>query len=188
MKFFRSLLAKYMLIIVLAISIVQISYLGVATFMLGISKTGSGDFSSKALLESDIEEQWHAQAKGINNASEDTIEQLFQKWQRQYPTASMFWVSEKGNLLNTMNVQDELPKIWTPAFTTKFIKERYGSDPFTVIAFLGDDVSNGFIVLEISRDIFKPPLMKIYDNYGHFLFFGVVAVILFFIAVSFLFF
>lgn len=188
MKFFRSLLAKYMLIIVLAISIVQISYLGVATFMLGISKTGSEDFSSEALLESDIEEQWHAQAKSINNASEDTIEQLFQKWQRQYPTASMFWVSEKGNLLTTMNVQDELPKIWTPAFTTKFIKERYGSDPFTVIAFLGDDVSNGFIVLEISRDVFKPPLIKIYDNYGSFLFFGVVAVILFFIAVSFLFF
>ncbi|MEA0552514.1 HAMP domain-containing sensor histidine kinase [Lysinibacillus irui] len=188
MKFFRSLLAKYMLIIVLAISIVQISYLGVATFMLGISKTGSGDFSSEALLESDIEEQWHTQAKSINNASEATIEQLFQKWQKQYPTASMFWVSEKGNLLTTMNVQDELPKIWTPAFTTKFIKERYGSDPFTVIAFLGDDVSNGFIVLEISRDVFKPPLIKIYDNYGSFLFFGVVAVILFFIAVSFLFF
>ncbi len=188
MKFFRSLLAKYMLIIVLAISIVQISYLGVATFMLGISKTGSGDFSSEALLESDIEEQWHTQAKSINNASEDTIEQLFQKWQGQYPTASMFWVSEKGNLLTTMNVQDELPVKWTPAFTTKFIKERYGSDPFTVIAFLGDDVSNGFIVLEISRDVFKPPLMKIYDNYGSFLFFGVVAVILFFIAVSFLFF
>ncbi|WDV06657.1 sensor histidine kinase [Lysinibacillus irui] len=188
MKFFRSLLAKYMLIIVLAISIVQISYLGVATFMLGISKTGSGDFSSEALLESDIEEQWHTQAKSIKNASEATIEQLFQKWQTQYPTASMFWVSEKGNLLTTMNVQDELPKIWTPAFTTKFIKERYGSDPFTVIAFLGDDVSNGFIVLEISRDVFKPPLIKIYDNYGSFLFFGVVAVILFFIAVSFLFF
>ncbi|MGG2071940.1 HAMP domain-containing sensor histidine kinase [Lysinibacillus irui] len=188
MKFFRSLLAKYMLIIVLAISIVQISYLGVATFMLGISKTGSGDFSSEALLESDIEEQWHTQAKSINNASEATIEQLFQKWQKQYPTASMFWVSENGNLLTTMNVQDELPKIWTPAFTTKFIKERYGSDPFTVIAFLGDDVSNGFIVLEISRDVFKPPLIKIYDNYGSFLFFGVVAVILFFIAVSFLFF
>lgn len=95
MKFFRSLLAKYMLIIVLAISIVQISYLGVATFMLGISKTGSGDFSSEALLESDIEEQWHTQAKSINNASEATIEQLFQKWQKQYPTASMFWVSER---------------------------------------------------------------------------------------------
>lgn len=188
MKFFRSLLAKYMLIIVLAISIVQISYLGVAIFVLGITKTGTGDFSSGVLVESDIEEQWHAQAENMTNATDDAITQLFQKWQEQFPTASMFWVSEEGNLLTTLNVKDQLPAKWTPAYTTQFIKERYGDDPFTVIAFLGDDISNGFIVLEIPRVAFNPPLIKVYDNYGNFLFFGVIAVILFFIVVSLLFF
>lgn len=188
MKFFRSLLAKYMLIIILAISIVQISYLGVAIFVLGITKTGTGDFSSGVLVESDIEEQWHAQAKNMTNATDDAITQLFQKWQEQFPTASMFWVSEEGNLLTTWNVKDQLPAKWTPAYTTQFIKERYGDDPFTVIAFLGDDISNGFIVLEIPRVAFNPPLIKVYDNYGNFLFFGVIAVILFFIVVSLLFF
>ncbi|MBL3730939.1 HAMP domain-containing histidine kinase [Lysinibacillus sp. HST-98] len=188
MKFFRSLLAKYMLIILLAISIVQISYLGVAIFVLGITKTGTGEFSSGVLVESDIEEQWHAQAKNMTNATDDAITQLFQKWQEQFPTASMFWVSEEGNLLTTWNVKDQLPAKWTPAYTTQFIKERYGDDPFTVIAFLGDDISNGFIVLEIPRVAFNPPLIKVYDNYGNFLFFGVIAVILFFIVVSLLFF
>ncbi len=190
MKFFRSLLAKYMLIIVLAISIVQISYLGVATFVLGITKTGTGgEFSSGVLVESDIEEQWHAQAENMTNATDDAITQLFQKWQEQFPTASMFWVSEEGgNLLTTLNVKDQLPAKWTPAYTTQFIKERYGDDPFTVIAFLGDDIANGFIVLEIPRVAFNPPLIKVYDNYGNFLFFGVIAVILFFIVVSLLFF
>ncbi|MEY2369670.1 HAMP domain-containing sensor histidine kinase [Lysinibacillus capsici] len=188
MKFFRSLLAKYMLIIILAISIVQISYLGVAIFVLGITKTGTGEFSSGVLVESDIEEQWHAQAKNITNATDDTITQLFQKWQEQFSTASMFWVSEEGNLLTTLNMKDQLPAKWTPAYTTQFIKERYGDDPFTVIAFLGDDISNGFIVLEIPRVAFNPPLIKVYDNYGNFLFFGVIAVILFFIVVSLLFF
>lgn len=177
-----------MLIIILAISIVQISYLGVAIFVLGITKTGTGEFSSGVLVESDIEEQWHAQAKNITNATDDTITQLFQKWQEQFPTASMFWVSEEGNLLTTLNVKDQLPAKWTPAYTTQFIKERYGDDPFTVIAFLGDDISNGFIVLEIPRVAFNPPLIKVYDNYGNFLFFGVIAVILFFIVVSLLFF
>ncbi|WP_155593354.1 sensor histidine kinase [Lysinibacillus cavernae] len=188
MSFFRSLLAKYILIILLAISIVQVSYLGVAMFMLGISKTGSGEFSNEVLLESDIEEQWHAQAKSINNATDDAIAQLFQKWQAQYPTASMFWVSEEGTLLNTVNVKNQLPTKWTPAYTTKFIKERYGGDPFTVIAFLGDDVSNGFIVIELPREAFNPPLKKVYNNYGNFLIFGVIAVIVFFIVVSLLFF
>ncbi len=188
MKFFRSLLAKYMLIIILAISIVQISYLGVAIFVLGITKTGTGEFSSGVLVESDIEEQWHAQAKNMTNATDDLMKQLFQKWQEQFPKASMFWVSEEGNLLTTWNVKDQLPAKWTPAYTTQFIKERYGDDPFTVIAFLGDDISNGFIVLEIPRVAFNPPLIKVYDNYGNFLFFGVIAVILFFIVVSLLFF
>lgn len=188
MKFFRSLLAKYMLIIILALSIVQISYMGTAMFVLGITKTGVGEFSSKVLLESEIEEQWHAQSKNINNVSNDAITQLFQKWQEQLPTASMFWVSEYGTLLTTVNVQEELPAKWTPAFTTKFIKQRYGGDPFTVIAFLGDDVSNGFIVLEVPRNVFNPPLINIYENYGNLLFFGVIAIILFFIVVSLLFF
>ena len=47
----------------------------------------------------------------------------------------MFWVSEDGTLLTTLNVTEQLPLKWTPAFTTKFIKEHYGEDPFTVIAF-----------------------------------------------------
>lgn len=118
MKFFRSLLAKYMLIIILAISIVQISYLGVAIFVLGITKTGTGDFSSGVLVESDIEEQWHAQAKNMTNATDDAITQLFQKWQEQFPTASMFWVSEEGNLLTTWNVKDQLPRKWTPPYNS----------------------------------------------------------------------
>lgn len=63
----------------------------------------------------------------------------------------MFWVSEEGNLLTSVNVKEQLPTKWTPAYTTQFIKERYGGNPFTVMAFLGGDVSNGFIVLEISR-------------------------------------
>ena len=63
-----------------------------------------------------------------------------------------------------------MPAKWTPAYTTQFIKERYGGDPFTVIAFLDDDMSNGFIVLEISRVAFNPPLIKVYDNYGNFYF------------------
>lgn len=44
MKFFQSLQAKYMLIIILALSIVQISYMVTAMFVLGITKTGVGSF------------------------------------------------------------------------------------------------------------------------------------------------
>jgi len=185
MKFFRSLLAKYMLIIFLAISIVQLSYFAIAAFMFGIGKT---DFSSEVLMESEVEEKWLEEAKSIKNFTEETIAQHFKDWQGQYPKSSMFWVSEDGTLLTTLNVTEQLPLKWTPAFTTKFIKDHYGEDPFTVIAFLGQDESNGFIVFEIPREVFNPPLRNVYEQYGNLLIVGVIVIILFFIAISFLFF
>ncbi|WP_068985022.1 MULTISPECIES: sensor histidine kinase [Lysinibacillus] len=185
MKFFRSLLAKYMLIIFLAISIVQLSYFAIAAFVFGIGKT---DFSSEVLRESEIEEKWHAEAKSIKIITEETITQRFEDWQKQYPKASMFWVSEDGTLLTKVNVEEQIPSKWTPAYTTKFIKERYGGDPFTVIAFLGDDESNGFIVFEMPKELFKPPLVNVYEKYGAIILLGVISIILFFIVVSFLFF
>ncbi|MEB2281886.1 HAMP domain-containing histidine kinase [Lysinibacillus xylanilyticus] len=185
MKFFRSLLAKYMLIIFLAISIVQLSYFAIAAFMFGIGKT---DFSSEVLRESEVEEKWLVEAKNIKNVTEETIAQHFKNWEDQYPKSSMFWVSEDGTLLTTLNVTEQLPLKWTPAFTTKFIKDHYGEDPFTVIAFLGQDESNGFIVFEIPREVFNPPLRNVYEQYGNLLIIGVIVIILFFIAISFLFF
>lgn len=185
MKFFRSLLAKYLLIIFLAISIVQLSYFAIAAFMFGIGKT---DFSSEVLVESEVEEKWLEEAKSIKNFTEETIAQHFKDWKDQYPKSSMFWVSEDGTLLTTLNVTEQLPLKWTPAFTTKFIKDHYGEDPFTVIAFLGQDESNGFIVFEIPREVFNPPLKNVYEQYGNLLIVGVIAIILFFIAISILFF
>lgn len=185
MKFFRSLLAKYMLIIFLAISIVQLSYFAIAAFVFGVGKT---DFSSEVLMESEVEEKWLTEAKNIKNFTEETIAQHFKDWKDQYPKSSMFWISEDGTLLTKVDVKEHLPSKWTPAFTTKFIKEHYGEDPFTVIAFLGQDESNGFIVFEIPREVFNPPLKNVYEQYGNLLIVGVIAIILFFIIISFLFF
>ncbi|KOP80955.1 histidine kinase [Lysinibacillus sp. FJAT-14745] len=185
MKFFRSLLAKYMLIIFLAISIVQLSYFASAAFIFGIGKT---DFSSEVLRENEVEKKWHTEAKSIKSFTDVAVSQHFKDWQKLYPKSSMFWVAEDGTLLTKVNVKEQLPSKWTPAYTTKFIKERYGEDPFTVIAFLGQDESNGFIVFEIPREVFNPPLKNVYEQYGAFVFFGVIAIILFFIIVSFLFF
>jgi len=185
MKFFRSLLAKYMLIIFLAISIVQLSYFAIAAFVFGVGKT---NFSSEVLMESEVEEKWLTEAKSIKNFTEETIAQHFKDWKDQHPKSSMFWISEDGTLLTKVDVKEHLPSKWTPAFTTKFIKEHYGEDPFTVIAFLGRDESNGFIVFEIPREVFNPPLKNVYEQYGNLLIAGVFAIILFFIIISFLFF
>ncbi|MEG0385970.1 MAG: HAMP domain-containing sensor histidine kinase [Solibacillus sp.] len=190
MKFFRSLLAKYMLIIVLAMSIVQLAYFIIGFFVLGIAKKEELNVrvGEEVTHESDIEEKWHAEANEIKSFEPEAIYRHFESWEQQYPEASMFWVSEEGTVLTEVNVQEQLPAQWTPAYTTKFIKSRYGGDPYTVIAFLGGDEANGFIVLEMPKSLFTPPLIGVYNHYGSILFVGVIAIILFFISVSFLFF
>ncbi len=177
-----------MLIILIAMSITQIAYFVIAFFAFEITKTGQDESLNEVNQESNVEERWHDEAKRIQNFTDETITQHFESWKQRYPKAAMFWISEDGTLRSKVNVQEQLPLKWTPSFTTKFIKERYGGNPFTVIAFLGEDETNGFIVLEIPRDVFNPPLVKVYEQYGAFVLLGVIVIVLFFISVSFLFF
>lgn len=188
MKFLRSLLARYMLIVLLAMFIVQFAYFILGIFVLEWAKKEEDGILDEGIYESEIEERWHAEANKIKNFEFEAITQHFERWEQQYPEASMFWISEEGEFLTGVNVKEQIPSKWSPAFTTKFIKERYDGDPFTVIAFLGNNVTNGFIVFEIPRSLFNPPLMKVYQQYGTILFYGVLVIIIFFISVSFLFF
>ncbi|WP_436374640.1 sensor histidine kinase [Cytobacillus sp. BC1816] len=187
-RFFRSLQAKYMAIILVALFLFQAAYLLVAMLVMGLQEDISGEKNKNESDPNHIEEKWHADAAELENSSSETIQRLFSKWKKDYPDASMFWVDEKGNVLEQLDVKGDLPANWTPAFTAKFIKERYGGDPFTVISFIGGDEKNGFIVLEIPRDLFLPPIVEVTEKYGLLLGAGLLLIISLFIIVSFLFF
>ncbi|RBP90104.1 signal transduction histidine kinase [Cytobacillus firmus] len=187
-RFFRSLQAKYMAIILVALFLFQAAYLLVAMLVMGLQEDISGEKNKNESDPNHIEEKWHADAAELENSSSETIQRLFSKWKNDYPDASMFWVDEKGNVLEQLDVKGDLPANWTPAFTAKFIKERYGGDPFTVISFIGGDEKNGFIVLEIPRNLFLPPIVEVTEKYGLLLGAGLLLIISLFIIVSFLFF
>lgn len=188
-KFFRSLLTRYMAIILMAIFLLQIVYIVVGILILGITESMDDQNSTEGLPNHDaIEEKWHEEATNLQHVTRKQVNQHFAKWKQQYPEAAMFWVDENGMLAAKMNIKEELPSEWTATFTTRFIKDRYGGDPFTVIAFAGKEETNGFIVLEIPRKIFQPPMQKVYDHYGTILLIGVGVIIFLFITVSFLFF
>ena len=183
-NFFRSLQAKYMLIILLAIGLVQISFVGIAAILTG----GPGNLEEERWDPNIIEEKWHEEANQLPSISAEEIKEHFAKWKQAFPEASMFWVDENGYLVEKMDVRETLPIQWTAAFTAKFIKDRYGGDPFTVIAFLGEEETNGFIVLEIPRVNFQSPMQTFYDRFGDVILFGTLFVILLFITISYLFF
>lgn len=187
-SFFQSLLARYMVIIFMALFLIQISFLIIGLFIAGVAENIGNQNVSENQDYDVIEEEWHEEAVYLEHASEDQIRDHFEKWNNAYPEASMFWVDENGDLAETANVTEKLPAEWTPAFTAKFIKERYGGSPFTVIAFVGVEETDGFIVLELPREVFQPPMQKVYDRYGIILSIGMILIISLFIIVSFLFF
>lgn len=183
-KFFRSLLAKYMLIILTAISIVQIAYIAMAILFVHIDHIENSKASSPEV----VEENWHESAKHIDKEIPKNILALFDKWQKKYPEASMFWVNSNGVLSEKFNVKHQMPNRWDSTYTAKFMKESYASDPFTVIAFVGKNDSHGFVVLQIPRKTFNPPIAKANEKYGTLLSIIMLAVILLFIVISFFFF
>ncbi|MCM3356537.1 HAMP domain-containing sensor histidine kinase [Psychrobacillus sp. MER TA 171] len=187
-RLFQSLLAKYMLLILLAMFIVQAAYLIIALFVFGVSYNSGETQNKGAVEESAVEDKWHQEANAMQNATTESVQQVFDRWKEQYPRASMFWVDGQGKLASQKDVQEQLPTEWSPAYTAKFIKQRYGGNPFTVIAFVGQDETNGFVVLELPRSEFDPPLANMYDRYGLIFITGVMAIIFLFLFMSFLFF
>ena len=184
-QFFRSLLAKYMLIILTAIFIVQIAYLVIALFIVNIDHHIEN--SNKKGPEV-VEANWHKAANNIEKDINKNILSLFDNWKEKYPEASMFWIDQNGVLSEKVNVKHQLPNKWDSAYTAKFMKESYANDPFTVIAFVGKDNSHGFVVLQIPRKTFNPPMVKANEKYGTMLSIVMLAIIILFIAISFIFF
>ena len=77
---------------------------------------------------------------------------------------------------------------WSASYTAAFIKERYGGDPFTVIAFAGDEGGSGFVVFEIDRRFFLSDYALLYEEYAEWIFAALILIILLFILISYMFF
>lgn len=183
MKFFRSLLAKYMLIIVTAVFLIQLIFIITPMFFIMTDKyKNDNDLEPKT-----IEKKWHDEAKHFKQINKEEIENHFAKWKKAYASAGMFWVNGDGKLVAALDVDEKLPKDWTAISATQFIKERYDNDPFTVIAFVGKDggTGDGFIVFEIPRNDLNKAF---YEDNEYVLILTGIGMISLFILASFLFF
>lgn len=181
----RSLQTKYMLIILAALFVVQASYFVVLLAVMNIAWKFEPETSPD---EQVVERDWHASAKQLSPPYGEETAQLFAQWGEQFPEAVMFRVDQHGRLAEQWQVRSALPEHWTAAQTADFIKQRYGGDPFTVIAFTGGEPDNGFVVLELPRSLFAPALAAAIDRYGPYFLVGTAVLVGLFILVSYLFF
>ncbi len=175
-----------MLIIVLALSFVQVAYLMIAILLTGVADNFESPYTSDEMNYDQIEDNWHKDANRLE--TEEDISKHFDKWKEQYHDATMFWVDQNGTLRDVTEERDDLPIEWTSSFTAKYIKDRYGDNPFTVIAFVGEGDTDGFVVFEINRDVFQKPMQIAFNQYSGWLLIGTLFLVIFFIFISFLFF
>ncbi len=135
-KIRRTLLLKYIFLFLFAIGFFQI------VVILSMLTINVDRFFQDQPKSTDIKDSW---SEDIKNASPEALDDVINQWHQAYPTASFFHVDGKGVLKKQwFRNRNDLPKQWDAMSTTKFIKSRYDSDPFTVIQFIGNDLNNGF--------------------------------------------
>lgn len=179
-RFFHSLLAKYVLIIIIALFILYAAYLAIIIIFFNLM--GDRDSSGGQEGYEEIEENWHQEASQIT--SKNDINPLFEEWQEVYPNASMFWVDGDGTLNLQSNLQENLPDEWDATYTAQFLKNHYDEDPFTVVAFVGEREEEGFIVFQLPRDMLKSDGQKLNDEYGWAIIILTIGVVILFIFLS----
>lgn len=180
-RFLKSLLAKYILIILIAIFLIQAAYfIIIFVFLNLVDDSDSPEDGENTFTE--IEEKWHQEANAV--VSEDDVNQLFEEWREVYSNASMFWVNGNGILSVQSNLQENLPVEWDATYTADFLKRNYNNDPFTVVAFAGENEEDGFIVFQLEREAMKPQGQRLFDQYSWAIVMLTIGVVFLFIFIS----
>lgn len=148
-------MSRYLLLMLFAVLFIpiifplaSITYLAVDTVVNGESeglKYGDGN---------EIKAMWHKEAAAIDGRSATEIDQAIKQLKGQYPEASMFWVNAKGETQLQLPKQETLPAHWTPSDAIQFMKTSVDRDPYTVIAFIGNNNEGPeFMVLQMPRSV-----------------------------------
>lgn len=160
MKFRHSLLARYLLIIMAALLLWPFVF--PAATILYFSPEFFGTIGKDNREEqhaygrtSDVEKMWHNEAESLNGSTGADIDGKLHALKERYPEASLFWVDGGGRTRLALPERPELPAEWTAADSITFMKKSIDGDPFTVVAFVGQDPQQGFMVIQLSRELFR---------------------------------
>ncbi|MEO3945986.1 HAMP domain-containing sensor histidine kinase [Gorillibacterium sp. CAU 1737] len=161
-KWHKSLLIRYLLILLMAFLLWPMMLPAAA--LLSTLSFPQQQEREEALYtnRTELTNQWHDEAKKLGAAKDSEISKALLELKDHYPKASMFWVDEAGRTRLSMPTQPDLPEHWTASETVAFMKSHYDADPFTVVAFIGGDVSRGFMVLQIPDSLFQTGVAPVF--------------------------
>ncbi|MFE8701926.1 histidine kinase dimerization/phospho-acceptor domain-containing protein [Cytobacillus sp. FJAT-54145] len=187
MKLRNSLLVRYLLIILIAIMILPLSFPVMA--ILFYAPISLKEEAPNLYLDgTDIERTWRLAATDLAGASDEEINNKINTLHSKYDKASMFWVDETGTTKLMIPAGQSIPSEWTPSYTVDFMKQRYGGDPFTIVSFIGNSKTEGFMVFQVPRSEMISMGEKIRDEYDYIMVIGTIAILVIFVFMSGIFF
>jgi signal transduction histidine kinase len=189
MKLKNSLLSKYMLIILLALILLPFSFplILIVLNMLPIQITEKDATRSyKSGIE--LEQQWLAEAKKLGGATDAQIDERLMELGKVYSESSLFWVDEEGTTRLQFNSRGSIPAVWSVADIIHFMKISYDNDPFTVVAFIGEAQSEGFMVLQMNRAHLGAESNRVTSQMNAIIVIGTLVILVAFLFISWIFF
>ncbi|MGG0237105.1 HAMP domain-containing sensor histidine kinase [Bacillus rhizoplanae] len=162
MKFRHSLLARYLLIITTALVlwpfVLPLYYLPKFTLDKEMHQ------KVKYMDTKKLEQMWNDEAAKLNGAPLDQVDKQLRSLKERYSMATMFWVDAAGKTQLKLPEKQSIPDQWTFQESTKFMKKNVDNDLFTMIAFIGGDQSQGFMIFQVPLSVTQPPNLSAIDD------------------------
>ncbi len=187
-KLKNSLLLQYLLIILLATTIIPITIpvLSIVFY----NSVHQEDSSNRYYNGTDLENMWHQTAKGLVDASDEQIHSKLKELKSIYQQSEIYWVDGTGQTRDKFPESLSVPDTWSASFAIDFMKKNRGNmiDPFTIVAFIGNGQEDGFMVLQLPRADMISPSDLLVENYNYILPISFLVIFILFILISMLFF
>lgn len=186
-KWTSSLQTKYILLILLALIVLPMS-IPLISGLVYLPPILMNDEEDPYKSYDHVESTWHEEAESLSGEPDSVILSRLAEMQKQWPDAGMFWVDQEGLVKERLNMQEKIPDQWSQAYTIQFMKDHFDSDPFTVVASVGEQGSRGWMVVQLEREHLGPPITKLERNYDGIIVMVIGVVFIGFITLSWIFF
>lgn len=187
-KLKNSLLLQYLLIILLATTIIPIAIPVLSIVFYNIANPEEPP--DRYYNGTDLENMWHQTAKGLAGASDEHIHSKLKELKGIYQESSIYWVDSTGQMRDKFPESLSVPNQWSASFAIDFVKKNrgYTIDPFTVVAFIGNNPNDGFMVLQLPRADMVSPSDPLDKGFEYILPIALLFIFILFIVISMLFF
>lgn len=180
MKLRRSLMSKYLLLILSALLLWPI--------VPAVLYAPGYFFAERSLYDpEDLTSMWQRVAADLDRASGVRIDEQLRGRKDDYPDAVIFWVDHERDVHFVQGKPEGVPEQWGYEDVVAFFGSRESNaELFTLTALIGDDPTQGVMVFQVPKSLIMPSNLSLSQDYVMIALFFIICLL--FLVLSWLFF